>query len=65
MDIRKIIWEVMDSFGSGHGPVVGSCEHCSEPSAYIKGREFLANLSLSTIKFSWQTLPRGVQQLVS
>jgi hypothetical protein len=31
----------LDSFGSGWGLEVGSCEHGNEPSSSIKGREFL------------------------
>jgi hypothetical protein len=31
----------LDSSGSGQGPVVGSCEHCNQPSGSIKGRGFL------------------------
>jgi hypothetical protein len=32
----------LDSSGSGHGPVAGSCEHGNEPSgSIIKGGEFL------------------------
>jgi hypothetical protein len=31
----------LDSSGSGQGPVVGSCEHDSEPSGSVKGGEFL------------------------
>jgi len=31
----------LDSCGSGYGPVAGSCEHSSEPSGSIKGKEFL------------------------
>jgi len=35
----------VDSFGSGHGPVAGSCEHGNEPSDSIKGGEFIDYLS--------------------
>jgi hypothetical protein len=31
----------LDASGSGQKSVAGSCEHGSEPSGYIKGREFL------------------------
>jgi hypothetical protein len=31
----------LDSSGSGQGPLMGYCEHGSEPSGYIKGGEFL------------------------
>jgi hypothetical protein len=31
----------LDSSGPEWGPVVGSCEHGSEPSGSIKGGEFL------------------------
>jgi hypothetical protein len=31
----------LDSFGSGQGPVAGSCEHGDELSCSIKGGEFL------------------------
>jgi hypothetical protein len=34
-----------DASGSGQAPVAGSCEHCSEPSDSIKGREFIDQLS--------------------
>jgi hypothetical protein len=30
-----------DSYGSEQRPVVGACEHSSEPSGSIKGTEFL------------------------
>jgi len=30
----------MNAFGSGQGPVAGSCEHGNESSDSIKGREF-------------------------
>jgi hypothetical protein len=33
-----------DAFGSGHGPVAGSCEHGDEPSDSIQGGEFLDQL---------------------
>jgi hypothetical protein len=32
---------VLESSGSGYGPVVESCEHSHEPSGCIKGVEFL------------------------
>jgi hypothetical protein len=31
----------LDASGSRQGPVAGSCEHGSEPSGSIKGKEFL------------------------
>jgi len=31
----------LNSFGSGWGPEVGSCEHNNEPRVSIKGGEFL------------------------
>jgi hypothetical protein len=33
----------LDSFGSGYGPVTGSCEHGNEPSSCIKGGELLTD----------------------
>jgi hypothetical protein len=44
----------LDSFGSGEGPLVGSCDHSNEPSGSIKGREFLHLLN--------RTLFHGVSQ---
>jgi hypothetical protein len=35
----------MDSTGSRLGSMVVSCKHGKEPSGYIKGREFLYQLS--------------------
>jgi hypothetical protein len=35
----------MDASGSGHRPVAGSCEYGNEPSSFIKGEEFLKQLS--------------------
>jgi len=29
------------AFGSGQGPVAGSCEHGKQPSGFIKGGEFI------------------------
>jgi len=42
MDLRNIILERcgLDSSGSGQGPMVGSCEHCNEPSGSTEGRDF-------------------------
>jgi hypothetical protein len=34
-----------DSYGTGYGPVAGSCERGNESSGPIKGREFLDQLS--------------------
>jgi hypothetical protein len=31
----------VDASGSGEGPVVGSCEHGSEPLGFVKGGDFL------------------------
>jgi hypothetical protein len=38
-------WYVLDSFGSGYGPVEGYCEHGSEPLGSIKYFKFLEYLS--------------------
>jgi hypothetical protein len=38
-------WCGLDSSGSGHGPMVGSCEHGNELPSSIKGGEFLDQLS--------------------
>jgi hypothetical protein len=35
----------VDSSGSGEGPVTDSCEHGTEPSGFMKGGEFLGQLS--------------------
>jgi hypothetical protein len=41
IDIREIRWESgLDSFGSGWGPVAGSCEYVSEPLGSIRGGNF-------------------------
>jgi hypothetical protein len=49
MNYGKIIHTVwgcgLDSTGSGRGPVMGSCEHSNEPPVFIKGGEFLKQLS--------------------
>jgi hypothetical protein len=34
-------WSGLDRFGSGYGPVEGSCEHGNEPSGSIKCWEVL------------------------
>jgi hypothetical protein len=46
--LRWIFWKYgfgygLDSCGSGWEPVMGSCEHCNEPSGSIKGGGFLAS----------------------
>jgi hypothetical protein len=43
MDLKEIGLEeaVLDSSGSGNGPVVGSCEHGDGPSGSIECCEFL------------------------
>jgi len=35
----------LDSSGPGQGLVLGCCEHSSEPSGFLKGREFCDQLS--------------------
>jgi hypothetical protein len=35
----------LDSSGLGEGPLVGSCEHGTEPLGFIKGGEFLGYMS--------------------
>jgi hypothetical protein len=42
MDLKRnrVGWCGVDPYGSGYGPVVGSCEHGNEPLGPIKGREF-------------------------
>jgi len=50
----------LDSFGSGYGPVAGSCEDVNEPSGYKKGVEFLKYLM--TINFS-SILLHGVRYI--
>jgi len=40
MDLTEIGWEGVESFGSGQGPMEGSCEHDNEPSGTIKGGVF-------------------------
>jgi len=39
----------LDSFGSGLGPMVFSCEHSNGPSHFIPGYEFLDQLSDSQL----------------
>jgi hypothetical protein len=42
MDLWKIGGKrVLDSSGSGEGPVAGCCDHSNEPSGFIKSRGFL------------------------
>jgi hypothetical protein len=47
MDLKdiRLDWIALDASGSGYGPVAGSCEHGYVPSGYIKGGEFLDQLS--------------------
>jgi hypothetical protein len=41
MGLREIGWYGLDLFGSGEGPVEGSCEHGNETSGSIKFWEIL------------------------
>jgi hypothetical protein len=52
--------KVWTGFGSGYGPVAGSCEDVNEPSGYKKGVEFLKYLM--TINFS-SILLHGVRYI--
>jgi len=46
MGLKEIGWRCgLDSTGAGYGPVAGSCEYGNEPSSFIKGEEFLKQLS--------------------
>jgi hypothetical protein len=38
---RRQVMCGLAAFGSGYGPLAGSCEHNNEPSDSIKGGEFL------------------------
>jgi hypothetical protein len=44
MDLREMGWCGLDWYGSGYGPVEGSCEHCIKPSGSIKCWEVLERL---------------------
>jgi hypothetical protein len=46
MDNKEIVLEGggINSFGSGQGPLAGSCEHGNEPSGSIKGEKFVGYL---------------------
>jgi hypothetical protein len=46
-------WIGLDSYGSGYGPVEGSCEHGIEPSGSIKCWEVLEWLH------NWRLLKKG------
>jgi len=35
---------LLDAYGSGQGPLAGTCEHGNEPSGSIQGGEFLDQL---------------------
>jgi hypothetical protein len=44
MDLREIWWGggcLLDTLGTGEGPVAGCYEHGNEPSVSIKGGEFV------------------------
>jgi hypothetical protein len=39
MDLKETRFEVVDSFGSRHRIVSGTCEHCNKFSGFMKDRE--------------------------
>jgi len=41
----EVLYREIDLSGSGYGPVTGCCEHGDEHSGFIKGGEFLDQLS--------------------
>jgi hypothetical protein len=53
MDLREIGWSGLDGYGSGLGPVKGSCEHSIEPLGSVKCWEVLEGLH------NWWLLKKG------
>jgi hypothetical protein len=51
--LERMGWSGLDGYGSGYGPVEGSCDHCIEPSGFLKCWEVLEWLN------DWWPLKKG------